>query len=109
MYGKLIIAGRLGGDPETVNTSTGTIVTKFSVAVNRKDETTWFRITTFDRLAEICSQYLSRGRAVLVEGRLESDPATGGPRIWHGQDGTPRASFDVIADNVTFMGGSDTQ
>ena len=113
-YQKVIIVGNLGGDPEMRYTADGTPVTSFSVATNRSwknqdgsqgEETVWFRISAWRRLAETCAQYLSKGRQVMVEGRLTPDRATGGPRIWTGQDGTPRASFELTADRVIFLQG----
>ena len=114
MYQKLIIAGNLGGEPSMKYTPSGQAVTNFSVATNRKwtntdgsqaEEVTWFRITTWGKLAEVCNQFLAKGRAVLIEGRLTPDKATGGPRIWTGNDGQPRASFEVTAELVKFLGG----
>jgi single-strand DNA-binding protein len=55
------------------------------------------------KMAETCNQYLKKGSKVLVEGRLTADAATGGPRIWTGQDGSPRASFEVTAQTVRFL------
>jgi single-strand DNA-binding protein len=118
MYQKLIIVGNLGRDPELRYTPDGTPVTNFSMAVNRKwtnadgsenEEVTWFRIVAWRRLAETCAQYLAKGRQVLVEGILRPDPATGGPRIWTGNDGITRASFEVNARNVRFLGGPRTE
>jgi single-strand DNA-binding protein len=54
-------------------------------------------------MAETCNQYLKKGSKVLVEGRLTADPATGAPRIWNGQDGKARSSFDVSAQTVRFL------
>jgi len=114
MYQKLLLAGNLGGDPEMRYTPSGQPVTNFSVATNRKwtntdgskgEETVWFRVTAWGKLAETCNQYLAKGRSVLIEGRLTPDKATGGPRIWTGNDGQPRASFEVTADTVKFLGG----
>jgi single-strand DNA-binding protein len=56
-------------------------------------------------MAEVCSQYLQKGRQVLVEGHLRPDPETGGPRIWTGNDGQARASFELTASSVKFLGG----
>ncbi len=112
MYQTLIIVGNLGKDPEMRYTPSGQAVTSFSVATNRQytsnsgekvKETTWFRISAWGRLAETCNQYLRRGSKVLIEGRLAADPATGGPRIWTAQDGSPRASFEVTAQTVRFL------
>ncbi len=113
-YQKVIIVGNLGRDPEMRYMPDGTAVTSFSVATNRRwtnqdgsqgEETVWFRVSVWRRQAEIAAQYLSKGRQVMVEGRLQPDKATGGPRIWTGQDGTPRASFEITADRVVFLGG----
>jgi single-strand DNA-binding protein len=114
MYQKIIIVGNLGRDPEMRYTPQGTPVTNLSVATNRRwtnadgtpgEETIWFRVSVWGKQAEACNQYLSKGRQVLVEGRLRPDPNTGGPRIWTRQDGTPGASFEITALNVRFLGG----
>lgn len=114
MYQKLIIIGYLGSDPQMRYTSEGTPVTTFSVATNRRwndtkgeprEKTTWFRVTTWRKLAETCNQYLSKGRLVMVEGELEPDRETGGPRLWTGSDGQTRASFEMTAEAVKFLGG----
>ena len=113
MYHKVIIVGNLGRDPEMRYTPDGTPVTEFSVATNYRwkrqdgtqvDETTWFRVTAWRQLAELCNQYLSKGRQVLIEGRLKPDE-TGGPRVWTGNDGQARASYEVRALTVRFIGG----
>lgn len=114
MYQKVTIVGNLGNDPEMRYTPSGVPVTRFSVATNRRwtgpegdsrEETAWFRVSAWRRLAETCNQYLSKGRQVLVEGRLVPDPETGGPRIWTGTDGIARASYEVNALTVKFLGG----
>jgi single-strand DNA-binding protein len=113
MFQTIIVAGNLGRDPEMRYLPSGQAVTSFSIATNRQytgsdgqlvKETTWFRITAWGKLAETCNQYLKKGRQVLVEGRLTADPATGGPRIWTRQDGTPAASFEITASTVRFLG-----
>ena len=114
MYQKIIVLGNLGGDPEMRYMPDGTAVTSFSIATNRRwndsrtgqpvDETTWFRVSIWGRRAEAANQYLSKGRQVLVEGRIKPDPSTGGPRLWTAQDGTVRASFEITADNFSFVG-----
>jgi single-strand DNA-binding protein len=112
MYHTIIIAGNVGKDPEMRYTPSGQPVTTFNVATNRSytgnngqtvKETIWFRVTTWGKQAEICSQYVKKGSKVLVEGRLTPDAATGGPRVWNAQDGTPRASFEVTANTVRFL------
>lgn len=113
MYQKLILLGNVGNDPEMRYFQDGTAVTSFSLAVNRswkdghgnkQDETTWFRISVFGRRAEVANQYITKGSKVLVEGRLKPDPNTGSPRLWTRQDGTVAASFEVTADNFSFVG-----
>ena len=114
MYQKVTITGNLGGDPEMRYMQDGTPVTSFSVATNRNwtnsdgsqgEETVWFRVSAWRRLGEICNQYLSKGRQVYVEGRLTPDKGTGGPRVWTANDGTPRASFELTAQEVKFLSG----
>ena len=89
----------------------GDKVCSFNVAVNnvyndrsgeRRTDTTWFRVSVFGRQAEPCGRYLSRGRQVLVTGRVKSN-------AFMGQDGQPRASLDVRASTVQFLGGRDDQ
>jgi single-strand DNA-binding protein len=116
-YQKVIIIGNLGQDPEMRYMADGTAVTNFSVATNRRwtnqqtgqpvDETTWFRVSVWGRQAETCNQYLSRGRRVMVEGRLLPDSSTGGPRTYQRNDGSVGASFELRADGVQFLGGRD--
>ena len=112
MYHTLIIAGNVGKDPEMRYVPSGQAVTTFSVATSYNKtgnngetvkETIWFRVTTWSKLAETCNQYVKKGSKVLVEGRLNADAATGGPRIWTSQDGAPRASFEVTATTVRFL------
>lgn len=118
MYQKVIIAGNLGGDPEMRFLQDGTAVTNFSVATNRRwtnqatgqqqEETIWFRVSVWRRQAETVNEYLKKGSQVLVEGRMRPDPQTGGPRVWTAQDGTVRASYEITADTVRFLGGRDS-
>lgn len=113
MYQKITIIGNLGSDPEMRYMPDGTAVTSFSVATSRRwtdnrsgqaqDETTWFRVSVWRKQAEVANQYLSKGRRVLVEGRLKPDPQTGGPRLWTRQDGTMSASYEITAENILFL------
>mgnify|MGYP000908851418 CR=1 FL=1 len=107
MYQKLIIIGNLGRDPEMRFTPDGKPVTSFSVATSRrykdKDETTWFRVTVWGNQAESASQYLQKGSKVLVEGRLNPDSSTGGPRTYQRKDGSWAASFEMTAENIRFL------
>lgn len=112
MYQKLLIIGRLGKDPEMRFTPNGQAVTSFSVATDRSysdhegklvKETVWFRVSAWGKLAETCNNFLQKGKMVMVEGRLTVDSKTGGPRIWTAQDGTPRASLEMVAGTVKFL------
>ena len=115
MYQRLTLIGNLGRDPEMRYMPDGTAVTNFSLATNRswndrqtgerQEETTWFRISTWGRQAELANQYLTKGRRVLIEGRLQGDPDSGSPRLWTRQDGTIAASFEVRALAMQFLGG----
>ncbi len=103
MFHKLTIVGNLGKDPEMKYTTDGKAVTTFSVAAsNRKDETTWFRVSTWDKQAETCNQYLHKGSKVLVEGRLKPEI-----NVYQRKDGSYAASYDVTADTVRFLSGKD--
>ncbi len=110
MLNKCMIIGNLGADPEMRYTANGTPVTSFRVATSRQysgsdgqrhEETEWFSVVTWARLAETCSQYLSKGRQVFVEGRMQT-------RSWEGQDGQKRYRTELIADTVKFLGGRDS-
>ncbi len=112
MYQNLILVGRLGRDPEMRYMPNGDPVTSFSMATDRaytgKDgqqvrETTWWRVSVFGKQAETVNQYLSKGKMVLVEGRLRADPKTGGPQTYTRQDGTVGASFEVVANTIRFL------
>ena len=107
MYQKLIIIGNLGKDPEMRYTPDGKAVTTFSVAAsNRKDETVWFRVSTWEKQAETCNQYLHKGSRVLVEGALKPD-AGGNPRVYERKEGGWAASFEVVASAVKFLSGKE--
>ena len=103
---KVTIIGNLGSDPEMRYTPSGQSVTQFSVATNRRytapdgerrEETEWFRVNTYGRLADVANQYLTKGQQVYVEGRLRSS-------AYVGRDGQPRASLDVHASDIQFLG-----
>lgn len=118
-YHTIILVGNLGRDPEMRYTPSGQAVTNFSVAVDdsytnnsgeRIDRTIWFRISTWGKLAEVCNNYLKKGRKVLVEGRMVIDPATGGPRTFTRNDGSTGANLEVNANTVRFLSSrSDDQ
>lgn len=102
---RVILVGNLGADPELRYTANGTAVAKFRIATSetytdrqgvRQDRTEWHRITAWGKLAEICGQYLSKGRLVYIEGRIRSD-------TWE-QDGVKRYSYEIIADTMKMLG-----
>ena len=107
-YVKMIMVGNLGGDPEMRFLPDGTPVCNFSIAANKSwkdaagvehEKTTWVRVTAWRGLAEICNQYLTKGRTVLVEADEIKASA------YAKNDGTPAASLEVTAKSVTFLGG----
>ncbi len=71
----------------------------------RVKETVWFRVSAWGRQAETVNQYLKTGSQVLVEGRMNPDKESGGPRIWTRQDGTSAASYEITAERVVFLSG----
>ena len=102
---KVMLIGNVGTDPEMRYTANGNAVTTFRMAVNRnysgpdgerREETEWFSIVTWNKLAETCSQFLQKGRSAYVEGRLQT-------RSWEGQDGQRRFKTEVIANTVQFL------
>ena len=113
MYHKVVIIGNLGRDPELKYLADGTAVCDLAVATNRKwpksdgtqgEETVWFRCTTWRKLAEVVNQYLSKGRQVYIEGRLNPD-SSGNPRTFTRNDGSPGASYEVTVETLKFLGG----
>ena len=105
-FNKIILVGNLGRDPELRYTAQGTPVCSFSMATNERrkdqngemqDQTTWFRITLWNRLAETASQYLQKGKQVYIEGRLRVEE-------YVDRDGKPRHSLEVFATDMQFIG-----
>jgi len=98
---KVEIIGNVGKEPEMRFTPSGKPVTSFSVAVNSKfgesESTEWFSIVAWNKLAETCNQYLSKGQQVFVEGRLQT-------RTWEDNDGQKHYKTEVIANKVLFLG-----
>jgi single-strand DNA-binding protein len=103
---RVVLVGNLTRDPELRHTPGGTPVCSLRIAVNsrRKDESgqwvdkpNYFSISVFGNQAESCTQYLSKGRPVAIDGRLEW-------REWQAQDGAKRESVEVVADSVQFLG-----
>ena len=99
---QVILMGRLTRDPETRTTPSGKSVTSFSIAVDRQtqdDQADFFDVTAWEKLGELVSQYLSKGRRVLVQGRLRQDS-------WEDKEtGKKRSRVDVVATDVTFLDG----
>ncbi len=105
-FNKVLLMGNLTRDPELRYIPSGQPVTSFTVAVNRnymaqsgekKEEVSFIRIVVWGKMAEICNEYLKKGRPVFVEGRLQS-------RSWEAQDGSKRSTIEVVAQNVQFLG-----
>jgi single-strand DNA-binding protein len=112
MYHKIILVGNLGRDPEMRYAPSGDPITNFSMATSekwtgqdgqRQERTIWWRVSVWGKQAENVNQYLKKGSKVLVEGTMVADPKTGNPRLWSGQDGQTRASFEVRALAVKFL------
>ncbi len=102
---KVMIIGNLGSEPEMRFTPNGNPVTSFRIATNRmyttpdgerKQETEWFAVVVWNKLAEQCNQYLSKGRLVYAEGRLHT-------RTWESQDGQKHSRPEIIANRVVFL------
>lgn len=105
---KVILVGNLGADPEMKYTPSGTPICTFRMATsesfkdregNQQERTEWHRVVAWSKLAEICGQYLSKGRQVYIEGSLRT-------RSWDDQDGNKRYMTEVVAREVQFLGGN---
>src|SRR5512134_2506044 len=104
-FNRVILAGNLVRDPEIRYLPSGLSVTSFGIAVNSrykqnnelKEDVSFFDIVVFGKMGENCAEYLSKGRPVLVEGRLKQ-------RSWE-SDGVKRSKIEIVADNVQFLGG----
>ena len=107
---KAIIVGRLGRDPEVRYTPDGTAVANFSVATSeewkdkstgeKRERTEWHRVVAFRRLGEICGEYLSKGRQVYIEGRIQT-------RDWEDKDGVKRYTTEIVASQMQMLGSRD--
>lgn len=104
-FNKAIIIGNLTRDPELKFLPSGTAVCSFSIAANDKykkgdeyvEHVDYFNVVVFSKQAESCNEYLSKGRPVLIEGRLQQ-------RRWEAKDGTKRSKIEIVASNVVFLG-----
>ena len=103
---KVILIGHLGKDPDVRHSQSGATITSFSLATNetwnnkdgqREERTEWHRIVVFGKLADICGQYLKKGKQVFIEGRLQT-------RSWEDRDGNKRYTTEVVANNMTMLG-----
>ncbi len=104
---KVILVGRLGQNPELRYTPSGAAVANFSVATNeswtdkqgqKQERTEWHRVVVWGKLAELCSQYLQKGRQAYIEGRMQT-------RQWQDKDGQTKYTTEVQAQTVQFLGG----
>ena len=104
---KVMLIGRLGRDPEMRYTSSGTAVVNFSIATNHfiksqdgnnNEQTEWHNIVAFGRTAEIAGEYLTKGRLVYIEGRLQT-------RSWDDKNGQKKYKTEVLCSNLQLLGG----
>lgn len=105
-FNRVILIGNLGHQPELKYTSSNRPVTELRIAVSRnwtdktgqrQEKTDWFSVEVWDKQAEFCERYLSKGKAILVEGRLSNDE-------WTDKEGQKRIKTKVVADRVQFVG-----
>jgi single-strand DNA-binding protein len=106
---KVILVGRLGRDPELKYTASGTPFCRFSIATDdvwndkgsgeRQERTEWHSIVAWDRLAEICNQYLTKGKLVYIEGSLQT-------REWDDQEGNKRKTTEIRARDMVMLSGA---
>lgn len=111
MINKVILVGNLGRDPEVRYTPSGTAVANFTIATSErwKDKTTgemqerteWHRIVAWGRLGEICGEYLSKGRQVYIEGRIQT-------REWEDKEGIKRYTTEIVANEMKMLGSKDS-
>ena len=106
-FNRVIVAGNLTRDPQLSYTPSNTPVCEFGMALNRrwrdrdgnaKDEVCYLDLTAYGRSGEVINQYMSKGRSILVEGRLRYSQ-------WTNKEGQKRNKLDVIVENFTFLGG----
>lgn len=110
-YNRVILVGRVGRDPDKRATTKGTIVAQFSLATSsfskdretkdRKQNTVWHKIVTFGTLAEFVEKHITKGRLLLIEGRIQS-------RNWIDKNDQKRTSFEIWADQVLFLEAKGT-
>ena len=105
MVNKALLIGRLGADPEVRYTPDGTMVVNFRLATDlqwkdkngeKLQRTEWHRIVAYGKLAEICSNYLSKGKLIFIEGRIQT-------RSWEDKDGVKRSTTEIVASNMQML------
>ena len=110
-FNRVIVMGNLTRDPELRYTPSGAAVTGFGLGINRrfrdsagaqKDEVTFVEIVAWGKQAEVCSEYLGKGRLVLIEGRLRQER-------WESREGESRSALKVVADRIQFLGNGRPQ
>lgn len=106
-YNRVILIGRVAANPELRYTATGKAVVGFRLAVDRRfsgaggeKEADFFQITAWQKLAEICNEFLTLGKLIMIEGRLQS-------RTYEGQDGQKRTAFEIVADDMRMLGARE--
>lgn len=106
---RIMLLGRLGRDPELRYTSEGAPVVSLSVATDeqwkdkngeKQQKTEWHRVVAWNKLAELCAEYLAKGRQVYVEGKLQT-------RQWEDKEGNKKITTEIVASSVVFLGGGN--
>lgn len=107
MVNKVFLIGHLGSDPEVKYTSEGSAVANFSIATSESwkdsqgdkvEKTEWHKIVTFGKLAEICGEYLTKGKQVWIEGRIQT-------RQWQDKEGNNKYTTEIVANQMKMLGG----
>lgn len=105
---KVILVGNLGGDPELRYAPSGMAIANFSLATTetwkdksgaKQEKTEWHKIVAFNKLAEICGEYLNKGKQVYIEGRIQT-------RAWEGKDGNKRYTTEIVASSMQMLGAA---
>lgn len=106
---KAILVGRLGKDPEIKYTPSGTAIANFTMATSenykdkdgqKQERTEWHKIVAFGKLAEICGEYLAKGKQVYIEGRIQT-------RSWDDKDGNKKYMTEIVANTMQMLGKPD--
>jgi single-strand DNA-binding protein len=105
---KVILIGNLGQNPEVKHSASGQAICNLSIATNeswtdkngqKQEKTEWHRVVAFGKLAELCGQYLQKGRQAYIEGKLQT-------RSWQDKENQTRYTTEVVAQTVQFLGGN---